>query len=148
MLVARESTMIKTTKRHTDLRQILRARQRELRDEVQSRIRDGRTGRSNEVGDDLDDSDAHTQGDLDFALLQMRSDALARLDEALIRLDAGKYGSCFECDGEISERRLRALPFAVRCQACEARREQQQGQARRVADRRGSLALFPEAASS
>jgi DnaK suppressor protein len=42
----------------------------------------------------------------------MRADTLARVDEALVRLDAGKYGSCVECDGEISERRLRALPFA------------------------------------
>ena len=41
-----------------------------------------------------------------------------------MRLDAGKYGSCLECAREISERRLRALPFAVRCQACEDCREQ------------------------
>ena len=42
-----------------------------------------------------------------------------RIDDALVRLDAGQYGSCLECAREISERRLRALPFAVRCQACE-----------------------------
>lgn len=49
---------------------------------------------------------------------------VARIDDALMRLDAGKYGSCLECAREISEQRLRALPFAVRCQACEERREQ------------------------
>ena len=64
-----------------------------------------------------------------------------RRDEALGRLDAGKYGSCFECTREIAERRLRALPFAVRCQACEERREQEQSDTRRHAQRRGTLSL-------
>ena len=104
-----------------------------MQDDVQSRIRDGRTDRPKEVRDVLEHSDADIQGDIEFALLQMRAETLARIDEALVRLDAGKYGSCFECEGEISERRLRALPFAVRCQACEKRREQEQGRARRLA---------------
>ena len=68
--------------------------------------------------------------------------------QALVRLDAGKYGSCFECDEEISEQRLRALPFAVRCQSCEKRREQERGAARRIEQRGGSLSLFPDFASS
>jgi RNA polymerase-binding transcription factor DksA len=58
---------------------------------------------------------------------------LAQIDEALRRLDAGKYGACRECGGEIAKARLRALPFAVRCQACERRREETQASARRLA---------------
>ena len=139
--------MTDTTIRNADLRQMLIERRREMQDEVQSRIRDGRTDRHKEVRDDLEHSDADIQGDIEFALLQMRAETLARIDEALVRLDAGKYGSCFECDGEISERRLRALPFAVRCQACEERREQEQGHARQLAQRRGSLSLFPDVGS-
>jgi RNA polymerase-binding transcription factor DksA len=78
----------------------------------------------------------------------MRAETLARIDEALVRLDAGEYGSCAECDGDISERRLRALPFAVRCQACEERREEEQGHARQLAQRRGGFSLFPDVVSS
>ena len=52
-------------------------------------------------------------------LLQMSAETLARIDAALRRLDVGQYGFCAECAKEIAERRLRALPFAVRCQACE-----------------------------
>ncbi len=140
--------MTATSIRKADLRQILRERRREIHDEVQSRIRDGRAGRSIEVRDDLEHSDADIQGDIALSLLQMRAEALARIDEALVRLDAGKYGSCFECEGEISERRLRAVPFAVRCQACEERREQEQGRARRVAGRAASFSLFSGAGSS
>jgi DnaK suppressor protein len=130
--------MTDTATRNTELRDMLRERRREMQDEVQSRIRDGRTDQSKDVCDDLEHSDADIQGDIEFALLQMRAETLARIDEALVRLEAGAYGSCVECDGEISERRLRALPFAVRCQACEERREQERGQARHLAQRRGS----------
>jgi RNA polymerase-binding transcription factor DksA len=43
---------------------------------------------------------------------------------------------------------LRALPFAARCQACEERREDENGHARRVEQRRGSPSLFSEVVSS
>ena len=140
--------MNETTTRHSELRDMLSERRRAIQDEVQSRIRDGRTDRSNEVRDDLEVSDADIQGDIEFAVLQMRTETVARIDEALVRLDAGKYGSCFECEGEISERRLRALPFAVRCQACEERREREQGSARRVSQQRSGFSLFSDALSS
>ncbi|OFW26585.1 MAG: hypothetical protein A3H97_14595 [Acidobacteria bacterium RIFCSPLOWO2_02_FULL_65_29] len=135
------------TTRNAGLRQMLGERRREIRGEVQRRIRDGRADRPNAVRDDLELSDADTQGDIELALLQMRAESLTRIDEALVRLDAGEYGSCDTCAGEIAERRLRALPFAVRCQACEETREQEQGHARRLAQRRSSLSLFPDAVS-
>jgi DnaK suppressor protein len=89
-------------------------------------------------------SDADVQGDIELAMLQMRAEALSKIDVALYRLDAGEYGSCVDCKGEIAERRLRALPFAVRCQGCEERREQARGHARRLTDRNGGLSLFPD----
>ena len=139
--------MTNTANRNADLKHMLTERRREMQDEVQRRIRNGRTDRPKEVRDDLEHSDADIQGDIELALLQLRAETLTRIDEALVRLDAGKYGSCFECAGEISERRLRALPFAVRCQACEERREQE-GHARQVAQRRGGVSLFPDVVSS
>lgn len=136
--------MTDTTRRNAGLKQILSERRREMQDDVQGRIRDGRTDRPIEVRDDLEDSDAGFQGDIELALLQMRAETLTRIEEALIRLDADEYGSCVECAGEISERRLRALPFAVRCKACEERCEQEQGRARQLAQRRGGLSLFSD----
>jgi DnaK suppressor protein len=139
--------MSNTNKRNAGLRQMLSERRQKMQDEVQGRIRDGRTDRPTDVRDSLEVSDADIQGDLELALIQMRAETLTRIDEALVRLDAGEYGCCFECAGEIAERRLRALPFAVRCLACEERREQQ-GRARRLAERRSGFTLFPDAVSS
>jgi DnaK suppressor protein len=140
--------MTEAATRNADLKQMLSERRREMQDEVQRRIRDGRTDRPKEVRDVLEHSDADIRGDIEFSLLQMRAETLSRIDEALVRLAAGKYGSCFECDGEISEQRLRALPFAVRCQSCEKRREQEQGVSRRLDQRGGGLSLFPDFAGS
>lgn len=139
--------MTDPTTRNAELRQMLSERRREMQDEVQRRIRDGRTDRPKEVQDVLEHSDADIRGDIEFALLQMKAETLTRIEAALLRLEAGKYGSCFECEGEISEQRLRALPFAVRCQACEKKREHEQGVARRLGQR-GNVSLFPDFASS
>jgi DnaK suppressor protein len=140
--------MTDTTLRHAGSRQMLIDRRREMLVDVQSRIHLGRTDRPNEVRDDLEVSDADIQGDIELALLQMRAETVTRIDEALAGLDAGQYGSCVECEGEIPERRLRALPFAVRCQACEERREEEQEHARQLAQRRGRFLLFPDVVSS
>lgn len=133
-----------TTVRNADLRQILHERRREMDGDVRTRMRDARTDRADEVLDDVDHSDAAMQEEIDFALIQMKAETIARVDEALARLDAGEYGNCFECGGEVSERRLRALPFAVRCTFCEERREQVQIE-QQHAQRRGRPALFADA---
>jgi DnaK suppressor protein len=139
--------MTETTTRNADLRHMLSTRRREVQDDVQNHIRHGRNGRSSEGGDELEQSDANIQGDLDCALLQMRVETLTRIDEALARIDGGQYGTCRGCGCEIAERRLRALPFAVRCQVCEERREEQ-GDGQRIARRRSRFSLFPDIASS
>lgn len=134
--------------RTAELRRMLTTRRRELRREVQNRIREGRADRPHDARDDVDLSDADVQGDIELALIQMRAETLSRIDAALVRLDAGAYGSCADCKHEIAQPRLRALPFAVRCQPCEERRERAQGRVRQLAQQRGSFTLFPEVAGS
>jgi RNA polymerase-binding transcription factor DksA len=108
--------MTDTASRTADLRLILSERRREMQD----------------------------QGDIEFARLEMKTETLVRIDEAVGRLDAGHYGLCVDCEREIAERRLRALPFAARCQACEARREYAQEGGRQRARLRVSSSLFPD----
>jgi len=136
------------TLRNVDLRRMLTARRQQMRDDVLSRIRHGRSDQPEDVRDSVDMSDADVQRDIELAMLQMRVEALAAIDAALFRLDAGDYGSCVDCRGQIAERRLRALPFAVRCQACEERREHAQGRARQHAQQSGGFSQFPESIAS
>jgi DnaK suppressor protein len=111
------------TVRTTALRNILLERRHALQVDVSDRVRTSREAKDREVGDMLDTSDADIQSGMDFTLLQMKTELLAKIEHALRRLDGGTYGVCAECDEDISEQRLRAIPFAVRCQSCERRHE-------------------------
>ena len=113
--------------RYADLKQMLEDRRKEILSEVQGRIRDQREadawGKVNEVFDAGESSEADIQEDIEFALIQMKAETLTKINDALTRLEDGAYGYCSDCGGEISDKRLRALPFAVRCKDCEEGRE-------------------------
>ena len=130
--------------RYNELREMLEGRRRELMTEVQGRIRDVRAdgSKDREVYDQGESSEVDIQEDIEFALIQMKSETLNKINEALRRLEEGTYGNCFECGEEIAEARLRALPFAVRCKDCEERRETVQQRERLMAQRRGNASLF------
>ena len=130
--------------RYNELRKMLEDRRRELLSEVQGRIRDVRSdgNKDRDVLDQGESSEVDIQEDIEFALIQMKSETLTKVDAALRRLEDGTYGDCFECGDQISEARLRALPFAVRCKDCEEARETAEQRERSLAQRRGSSTLF------
>ncbi len=132
--------------RYLELKKMLDERRSEVLSEVQGRIRDARTesssGRLNEVFDPGESSEADIQEDIEFALIQMKAETLNKITEALTRLEEGAYGNCFDCGEEISPKRLRALPFAVRCKDCEEAREVAVQRERTLTQRRGASSLF------
>jgi DnaK suppressor protein len=133
--------------RYQELKRMLEARRRELQAEVQGKIRDVRAegswgGKLNEVLDAVESSEVDIQDEIEFALIQMKSETLNKVHDALARLDQGDYGNCFDCGEEIAEKRLRALPFAVRCKDCEEAREAAEQRQRQIAARRGAASLF------
>jgi DnaK suppressor protein len=133
--------------RYAELKQMLEARRRELQAEVQGKMRGVREegawgGKLNEVLDAVESSEADIQEDIEFALIQMKSETLNKVDDALSRLEHGNYGNCFDCGEEIAEKRLRALPFAVRCKDCEEAREVAEQRQRQLVARRGASSLF------
>jgi DnaK suppressor protein len=133
--------------RYNELKQMLEGRRREIQAEVKGKMRGVREegtwgGKLNEVLDAVESSEADIQEDIEFALIQMKSETLNKINDALRRLEQGDYGNCFECGEEIAEKRLRALPFAVRCKDCEEARETAEQRERQIAQRRGTSALF------
>jgi DnaK suppressor protein len=134
------------TERYNTLKQMLEGRKKEILGQLHEKIRDVRaenvSGKANNVFDPGESSEAGIQEDIEFALIQMKAETLKKVDEALNRLEEGAYGNCFECGEEISQQRLRALPFAVRCRDCEEARENAQRRERMAAQRQSSSALF------
>jgi DnaK suppressor protein len=105
------------------LRDQLEARRSQLTEELQrlrDRIREPGSRPTLEYAED--DAD---EADLDASLIDIANSTLRRIDAALERLRSGSYGCCTRCRGPISEARLVAMPFAVRCQRCESARERE-----------------------
>jgi len=133
--------------RYADLKDMLEERRREIHAEVQGKMRGVREegswgGKLNEVLDAVESAEADIQEELEFSLVQMKSETLSKITDALTRLEQGTYGNCFECGDEIAEKRLRALPFAVRCKDCEQARENAEQRERQLTARRGTSSLF------
>ena len=128
--------------RFAELKRILEERRREILNEVQVKMRDvraeGAKGEGMGVLDSAETSEADIQDDIEFALIQMKSETLHKIEDALARHAEGTYGNCFECGDEIGGRRLRALPFAVRCKDCEEAREIAERRQRQLSQRRSS----------
>jgi len=139
---ARTGVSGKTT-RYNELKKMLDNRRRELMAEVQGRMRDVRTegNKERDAMDQGESSEVDIQEDIELALIQMKSETLNKIEAARRRLDEGTYGDCFECGDEISEARLRALPFAVRCKDCEEARESAELR-ERMAQRRGGSSAY------
>jgi DnaK suppressor protein len=132
--------------RYNELKLMLDERRRELQAQVQGKMRDvrasGEVNKLTEVFDAGESSENDIQEDLELALIQMKAETLNKVDDALVRLEQGNYGNCFDCGDEIAEKRLRALPFAVRCKDCEEARETAERRQRHLASRRPASSLF------
>ena len=128
--------------RYNELKKMLEGRRQELQAEVQGKMRDvralGEVNKLTEVFDAGESSENDIQEDIELALIQLKSETLNKVDDALKRLDQGNYGNCFDCGDEIAEKRLRALPFAVRCKDCEEARELAERRERALTQRRSA----------
>src|SRR5579862_9684245 len=57
------------------------------------------------------------QTNTDRSMLQL-------IDEALQRIRTGAYGTCVECEEELQQKRLEAVPWARHCVTCAEKHEQ------------------------
>ncbi|MQA29342.1 MAG: hypothetical protein GEU82_05800 [Luteitalea sp.] len=125
-----------THSRHVELQLMLEERRRQTELQVQSKVRGFRETDRDEVQRRRTDlGDDPGPEDVDFALVQMQWQTLEHIRVALARLAAGEYGICADCEEEIPEKRLRALPFAGRCRSCQEDQEQTDRRTRRAVQR-------------
>jgi YteA family regulatory protein len=55
-----------------------------------------------------------------YALVENEENIIARIDNALERIEHGTYGQCERCGKEIPEERLDFVPYATTCVECES----------------------------
>lgn len=61
--------------------------------------------------------------EMDDTLEQNSGHVLQAIDDALARIEAGSFGTCVTCGGEIALERLEAIPYATQCIDCKRREE-------------------------
>ena len=91
-------------------------------------LRGGTVGRAEASAEHFgrpEDSTAqvNTARELEFALDERETAELRLVDAALGRLEAGTYGVCIDCGGQIPAARLHAAPQAPRCIVCQEKAE-------------------------
>ena len=109
-------------KRYQVLSRMLTDRQAEIRNKLRS-LREAFPTEVSDVKDTEEQSMEDFVRGMDYALMEMESATLRRIDEAIVRLGGGTYGLCSECGGKIAEARLKALPFALTCRDCQEQEE-------------------------
>lgn len=82
--------------------------------------------------DSLDQWQAAAEVDLAVTNLDRDSRRLREINAALTRIKDHTYGICLECEEEIGQKRLNALPWAGYCIACQQRRDQREAAGYRV----------------
>lgn len=73
--------------------------------------------------DSVDQAAAETEKALEAQIKNRGRDTLQQIDEALKRIEAGRFGVCESCDEAISEARLKAFPLTTLCIDCKAELE-------------------------
>jgi DnaK suppressor protein len=103
------------------LHSVQRARLQEERDRLRAQLAELGHGPDGWLA--FDDGFADTsqvtaeRGEIDALTVQL-AETLRDTEEALAKIDAGTYGRCESCQGEIGEARLEAMPAARLCMAC------------------------------
>jgi DnaK suppressor protein len=110
------------------LRRVLINKREEIVREAKAEISKYIKGETKQLVDTaLDDGDwsiVDLSEDISLRRLSTHRENLLKIDEALRKLDEGTYGKCEDCGEDISEERLKLIPFAIYCVDCKEKIEQ------------------------
>jgi len=127
-VLKRSATKTSEEDRKAILRRALINRREEIVKEAKVEISKYIRGETKQLVDTaLDDGDwsiIDLSEDISLKQLSTHRETLLKIDESLRKLNEGTYGKCEDCGEEISEERLRVLPFAIYCRDCQEKKEQ------------------------
>lgn len=76
-----------------------------------------------DLPDETDLAASEINQNLIFKLRDRERLLLAKIDEALGRIEDGSFGTCADCEEDIEPRRLEARPVSTLCIACKEKQE-------------------------
>lgn len=110
----------------TNRREMLEGMLIRLRDMTYERVKRLRRDQEQEAepppADEMDVARATSDVETHAGLIALEEDKLRFVDEAIARLETGRYGACLGCHEPIPLERLQAIPFAAYCVDCQTTR--------------------------
>lgn len=103
---------------HEDQRARLSSKKAELEERIERLTRDQRHADEPVEKDVEEQASQRENDDVVVELLRESQRELQQIIRALVRMDAGEYGACVACGGDIGEGRLQAIPEATHCIKC------------------------------
>jgi len=107
---------------------LLRNQLRQYTEQIRTDQAAALEGDDDGVKDSVDLSVQDLQKEIALRLGEKSSQAVADIDQALLRIKEGTYGICARCGKPIDERRLEAIPTARYDAACQAAIESADGE--------------------
>jgi DnaK suppressor protein len=117
-------------------REKLLAMRRETLREMSDELREGRDGSKEEGMDTYDLASEERDREIKLILTDRERDKVKNIQDALDRIEEGTYGVCEDCESDIAEGRLNALPVTRLCISCQADHEKEARSSRRYDDDR------------
>ncbi|MFQ5666582.1 MAG: TraR/DksA family transcriptional regulator [Candidatus Binatia bacterium] len=109
---------------------------RQVLHEINHDLKKGREGAKEDGMDTYDLASTERDREISFILTSREREKLQAIQDALARVEDRTYGICENCESEIAEKRLVALPFTRLCVNCQAEREREVKASRRFDDER------------
>ena len=105
------------------MRRQLQAKRQEVLEGV-SRAREmGSVETESGAPDIADRATSAFQREFSFSLSENEGKMLRMIDEAIARLENGRFGLCVHCEQPIERQRLQAVPWARHCIACQEQQD-------------------------
>ncbi len=106
-------------------KRLLSARLDELLDEA-TRTVSGMTDQGESFPDPTDRASMESERNFTLRIRDRERKLIAKIKEALYRLEEGTFGICEECGEEISPERLKARPVTTLCIECKKKQENEE----------------------
>lgn len=102
-----------------EVREQLLTQRQEILDLYEHDLREGQRASDEGSEDIVDRANSAYNREFMFSLSGTERDTLFQIEEALQKLDEGSYGTCSNCSEEIPLARVKAVPWAKYCIACQ-----------------------------
>jgi len=108
-----------------EFRQLLQEQMDQLLREADKTVSDMTDEKTN-FPDPTDRASLESDRNFELRIRDRERKLIAKIREALDRIDAGEFGECEDCGEEIGEARLKARPVTTLCIECKTEQERQE----------------------